>query len=45
MPRVSITASVSATYSRSSYADGSVGRSDLPLPRGFTVTTRHVRAR
>ncbi len=45
MPRWSITANVSPTYSRSPYAAVSLGRSDRPLPRGSIVTTRKWRAR
>ena len=41
----SITAMVSAMYSRSPYAAGSVGRSERPFPRGSMVTTRKCRAR
>ena len=45
VPVASSTASASSANSRSSYAAGSGGRSDLPLPRPSNATTRQWRAR
>ena len=44
-PVASITASASAVYSASAYADAPTGRSERPLPRPSKVTTRQWRAR